>query len=324
MGYNIGEVTGSTGASGGVDDWTFDVDLSDPSVTVVTGDFNQVALDGTDQGEAAAGYSFSGLSSNAWGSLSYNTADGTFTFTIDRAAILASGSDQTVTFTVTGSDGLFFDTDTVILNLLICVARGTMIRCKGGQRPVEDIRPGDAVWTLDDGLQTVRWVGSRRLSGAELRAEPSLRPIRIRPGALGEGRPRRTLRVSPQHRLLLSDWRAEMLFGAPEVLAPAKGLVDDGAIMVDHAATEVEYFHLLFDRHQIIETEGALTESFHPGPWSLREIDRAAREELFRLFPELEADLEAYGEAARMALKPFEARLVGRLPADTPPRMVAA
>lgn len=314
MGYNISETTGFTGGgTANLSDWTMTVDLSDPGVTTVTGDFDQVTTGGTNQGEASGGYVFSALNTTAYGTLSYNTTDGTFTFTIDRSAVFQSGSDQTVTFTVTGSSGGSSDDDQVIINLLVCVARGTLIRTDRGRVPVEEVETGDMVWTLDDGPQPVRWIGSRRIGSDELRHDPSLRPIRIAPGALGDKRPRRPLTVSPQHRVLLRDWRAQLLFGESEMLVAAKGLINDRTIRADHEADEVEYFHLLFDTHQIIETDGALTESFHPGPWSVREIDGPARDELLRIFPELAADIDAYGPAVRMAPRTADVRLVGRL-----------
>ena len=41
MGLNISEVSGNSygSSTNGLDDWIFDVDLTDPSVTVVTGNF---------------------------------------------------------------------------------------------------------------------------------------------------------------------------------------------------------------------------------------------------------------------------------------------
>jgi hypothetical protein len=162
----------------------------------------------------------------------------------------------------------------------------------------------------------VRWIGCTRVSGADLRADPSLRPILIAAGAFGENRPARDLTVSPQHRILLDDWRAQLFFGAQEVLVPAKGLINDSTIRYDHEADGVEYFHVLFDRHEIMLTEGLWTESLHPGDYVLREIGGAAREELLRLFPQLTGD-EDLTETARMALRPWEGTL---LQASLPPR----
>jgi hypothetical protein len=308
MGYNISDVSGN--ATGGLDQWTFTADLTQPGVTTVSGDFNVVSIfGGFDQGDATGGYSFSALSTDAYGTLSYSTTTGTFTFFINRAAVMASGSDQVISFTITGTSGGNSDSDTVFIQLLICVLRGTLIRTPSGPVPVEELRPGDLVDTKDSGPQPVKWVGLRRVSPAELKADPSLRPIRIRAGALGHDLPVRDLGVSPQHRILLSDWRAELLFGAHEVLVPAKALIDDRAITVDHALQPIEYYHVLFDAHEIMFTEEAATESFHPGDYAMRELGDATRVELHKLFPEL-FEGDGIGETARLSLRPWEAEML--------------
>ncbi len=211
-----------------------------------------------------------------------------------------------VTGTLIGSQS---DTDSVTLNILICVMLGTLIGTPGGLVPVEDLQVGDLVLTVDGRAEAIRWIGSRRLTAGELLRDPSLRPVRIAAGAFGPDRPARDLSVSPQHRVLLSGWRAELFFGEETVLAPAKGLVDDRAVRIDREVDDVEYFHLLFDRHEIILTEGLPTESFYPGPHSLRELDTSARAELLRLFPQLEAD-EIALDPAGPGLRPWEARLL--------------
>lgn len=311
VGYNISEVSGNFMGTGiiDIDDWEATADLHDPSVTIVTGDFDQTSGGG---GDSPGGYVFSPLSTTDYGILTYNTTDGTFTFTIDRDAVKASGTDQSVTFTITGTSGSRTDTDTVTINILICVNRGTLIETEGGPSKVEDLGIGDFVKTLDSGLQPICWIGSRRISGYEIARDPSLRPIRITAGALGDETPSRDLLVSPQHRILLSDWRAEYYFAEQSVLAPAKGLLNDHSILIESNPGTVEYFHILFDNHQIIFTEGALSESFHPGPYSMREIDSDARCELLSLFPDLEDEKTGYGPAARLALKPKEALLFRR------------
>jgi hypothetical protein len=77
------------------------------------------------------------------------------------------------------------------------------------------------------------------------------------------------------------------MFGEEEVLVAAKDLVNECSIWIDSGG-EVEYIHVLFDRHQMIWSEGMLTESFLPGPQTLPGFDEDVRAELLGLFPELD------------------------------------
>lgn len=167
-----------------------------------------------------------------------------------------------------------------------CFVRGTMIACEGGDVAVEDLVVGDLVQTLDHGLRPIRWIGSRLLTTDELRRAEKLLPIRISAGALGNGCPSQDLYVSPQHRVLVRSAIAQRMFGADEVLIAARQLVMlDG---IDQVATDqVEYFHLLFDEHEILLSNGAATESLYTGPEALHSIGNAARQEIFSLFPNL-------------------------------------
>lgn len=308
MGYNISDVGGE--AINGVDQWEATLDLSSSSATTVSGDFDVVSIiNGNNLGDATDGYVFSGLSDPSLATLTFDTTTGEYTFTVDWTAVIATGSDQVVSFTVTGTSGGNSDTDTVSVNLLICVVRGTRIETRKGQVKVEDLAVGDMVRTLDGAYQPIRWVGSRKVTRAELKADKSLRPVRIKAGTMGDGMPRRDLRVSPQHRLLLNDWRAQLLFGEEQVLVAAKSLTNDSSIRVDTQDQPVEYFHVLFDDHQIMFTEGLATESFHPGRYVMDALSRAVREELLALFPNLECDT-GYGKLARLSLKPWEANVL--------------
>lgn len=162
-----------------------------------------------------------------------------------------------------------------------CFTPGTLIDTASGPRPVETLLPGDLVRTRDNGLQPLRWTGRLRLSAADLLAHPRHLPVRIRAGALGPGLPARPLTLSPQHRLLIGGWRAEILFGEVEVLVPALALVGEMAARAADLPGGVVYLHLLFDRHEIIRAEGAEVESLLP--------DWAARQDLP---PALRAELE--------------------------------
>lgn len=202
-----------------------------------------------------------------------------------------------------GPDGAYSQ-DVVLTaenGVIICFARGSMIRTDCGELPVEALDAGDMVQTRDHGAQPVRWIGSRRVAG-----RGSFAPIRIKAGAL---RNDRDLVVSPQHRMLLDGWKAELLFGESEVLAAATHLVNDRSILREEC-DEVEYFHILFDRHEIIYANGAPAESFMPGAQGMDSLAVAARDEILTLFPELSDDLFAFGPSARRNLKAFEARLL--------------
>ena len=307
MGYNLQDVSGNP--SGGPDNWAFTLDLSNPAATSVTGDFSMTSvLFGTR--EATDGYGYAVTQGGGFGTLSGNTSTGAYTFTVDRSAVFASGDNQVVQFNVTGTDNGNTFTDVVTVNILICLSRGTCVDTERGAVPVEALRLDDMVLTHDGPPQPLRWIGSRRLAAAELAAKPHLRPIVIRRGAFGPDMPRRDLSVSPNHRIVLSDWRAALLFGEQEVLVPAKTLVNDRSILCDHGGRAVEYFHLLFDEHQVIYTEGLPTESFHPGSYTLGALDSERRAELAQLFPELAADDGGYGQTARTALRNWEARVL--------------
>jgi hypothetical protein len=67
---------------------------------------------------------------------------------------------------------------------------------------------------------------------------------------------------------------------------------------------------MLFDSHEMVFAEGAVSESFHPGQMGLSAIDAPAREELFALFPELRSNPNGYGDTARICLRAHEAQLL--------------
>jgi hypothetical protein len=132
-------------------------------------------------------------------------------------------------------------------------------------------------------------------------------PVRIQAGTFGQ---HRDLTVSPQHRVLVRDSMAELLFGEGEVLVAAKDLINDGTV-TRQPGGQVTYVHLMFDRHQVVWSEGLETESFLPGPQTTSLLEQDVVAEICTLFPELDPQSGAgYGPAARPALKAYEARLL--------------
>ncbi|GGH62422.1 2,3,4,5-tetrahydropyridine-2,6-carboxylate N-succinyltransferase [Frigidibacter albus] len=228
-------------------------------------------------------------------------ADMTLTFTADDDA-------GEVAFTYTISNGLGkSDIGLITIDTIPCFVAGTMILTPQGEVAVEALQPGDMVCTKDNGPQPLRWIGRRSVA-----AEGAFAPIRITAGTFGD---HRTLTVSPLHRILIRDRRAELLFGEAEVLVAARDLVDDARVRAMPGGS-VEYVHLLFDQHQVVFSEGLPTESFLPGPQLERSFEAEIVAEICTLFPELDpATGGGYSAAARRTLRRFEARLLQPLPA---------
>lgn len=189
----------------------------------------------------------------------------------------------------------------VVNTLGVCFVAGTNILTPNGEVPIETLQAGDLVSTLDHGDLPIRWIGSSRRQ-----AVGNMAPILIREGALGNTR---DLRVSPQHRMLIRGWMADLLFGESEVLVAAKHLVDDNKIIRVEGG-EVDYFHMLFDDHEIVFAEGSPSESFHPGSQGQKAMSEEQSREIFELFPELEGKFENYGSPARPILKSHEGRVL--------------
>ena len=222
-------------------------------------------------------------------------ADGTFTVTGD-------GDVENFNFTYTIDNGI--DTDVGFVNAtgVPCFVAGTMIATPDGERPAETLVAGDLILTQDDGPQPLRWIGTR-----EVEATGDFAPIHIRANTFGR---HRDLLVSPLHRVLIRDNLAELLFGEAEVLVAARDLVNDRSVR-RRAGGEVTYVHLLFDRHQVVFSEGLETESFLPGPQTTKSFEREVVDEICAIFPEIDPETgHGYSPAARRTLKRYEADLL--------------
>jgi serralysin len=196
-----------------------------------------------------------------------------------------------------------------IERIIRCFTPGTMILTDRGEVAVEDLVAGDLVVTRDHGLQPLRWIGRQHVSRGHLRFRPELLPVRIARGALGAAGPVRAMLVSPQHRLLISGARAELLFGEAEVLLPARHLVGVVDATVENPAEGVTYIHIMFDRHEIVRSDGLWSESFQPAERTLSAMDAAVRDEILAIFPGLAVDASGF-QAAYPSLRAYESRVL--------------
>ncbi len=194
--------------------------------------------------------------------------------------------------------------------LIPCFCPGTYITTARGDVAVETLRMGDQIVTHDNGLQPLRWVSETVLPVHRLRTEPALRPVRICAHSFGPGQPAHDLLVSPQHRILFRGWQSEVLFGEPEVIVPARALINGHSVQTVLPQEDTPYFHLLLDRHEVVFSNGLASESLHAGTLSKAALAPETREELFTLFPDLRCDDSGYGKTVRRATKVQEGRLL--------------
>lgn len=167
------------------------------------------------------------------------------------------------------------------LTELICVsfAAGTRITLPDGrQERIEALGPGQPVLTRDHGPQPVRWIGR-----ATLRAKGAFAPVVVRPGVLGNDA---ELIVSPHHRLFIYQRGSDRVGGVAEILVQAKHLVD-GDLIQRREGGFVDYFSLVFDRHEIVFAEGIAAESLMVNEATVAQLPPEIAEDLRHRFPGL-------------------------------------
>ncbi|MBF9044862.1 hypothetical protein HKCCE4037_16080 [Rhodobacterales bacterium HKCCE4037] len=141
------------------------------------------------------------------------------------------------------------------------LASGTMLLTRDGMMPVDWITLGDELWTQDNGWQPVRWRGLRQFG-----AGPDFdHPIQIRPDALGPGNPAEPLLVAPDQRLRLSGAPCELCFGTVEVLVRARDLLHWPGVSRVIRDPDYAYHLFLFDRHEVLMTDGTGLDSLFLG-----------------------------------------------------------
>ncbi|WP_170422648.1 Hint domain-containing protein [Ruegeria arenilitoris] len=234
---------------------------------------------------------------------------GVLTVELTPGAVIPPNTQLTVLIRATtgqpgaGNNALLSVTVDLPAGTVPCFVKGTLIETENGPCPVEDLSIGDKVHVSSGELLPILWIGEKTLSADALKRNPRLRPVCIKKGAIGEGLPDRDLYVSPQHRILLEGWRAELLFGEPRVFAAAIHLVNDNTIRQVRSNEPVTYFHVACNRHAILMSHGLPTESLFLGDMALLAFDREDVDELRTIFPELSGPASNWKQTRVRCLK---------------------
>ena len=183
---------------------------------------------------------------------SYDAATDTLTLTqngtsVDAISVtLAAGASADFTFGSIVLNGTTLD----YFENTICFAAGTHIATPAGEVPVERLAIGDHVLTSAGKAKPVRWIGH----GCHLISRPRIdgaSPVIVRAGALGDGSPRRDLRLTKGHSLYLDG-----------VLIPVEFLVNHRSILWDDRPQVIDFYHVELEDHDLLLAEGAPAESY--------------------------------------------------------------
>lgn len=182
-----------------------------------------------------------------------------------------------------GSDTIISDTPTPATPNL-CFANGTHILTPKGEVLVEDLRPGDLVLSADHGPVALCTILSETRSPAQVASTPALAPVVFEPGSLGPNQPKRQLRLSQQHRILMGGKVAQRMFGATEVLVPARALLGLPGVSLGTCPTPITYFHLVLENHEVLIAEGTASESLFLGEQAVKSLTQDEIAELELIF----------------------------------------
>ena len=122
----------------------------------------------------------------------------------------------------------------------------SLIMTLDGEGEVTDLRPGARIITRDSGAAVLRRVRRRRVVA---------RSVHVRAGSLGHNRPDHDAILAAGQPVLVRDWRALALFGAPQALMPAERLVDGEFVTLRDPAPMVLH-DLEFDTPHVLYVDG--------------------------------------------------------------------
>jgi len=147
--------------------------------------------------------------------------------------------------------------------VFVCFCAGTNILTPSGYRKIETLIRGDLVLTAQGVAKPILWIGQTDVSVDEMRQDPDRRPIRIKANSIQPGVPSSDLDVSAQHRIVVQNPYAALLFGDGSVMVRAKHLTGSIAETL-MPRSPVSFFHLLLNEHDMVVANDLETESFQP------------------------------------------------------------
>jgi hypothetical protein len=201
---------------------------------------------------------------------SYSFASNALTLTnaaTVHAALHIQGTFTTNDFHISSYGG----TGTMII---VCFAAGTHIATPVGEARIEDLAIGNLVRTHFGGPTAVQRICRRHVDCTRHPDPRAAWPVRVAAGSFGLGCPHRDLSLSPNHAVFVDG-----------SLIPIRYLIN-GTSIAQTPVDEITCYHLELAQHDLLLSEGLLTDSY------LDTGDRANfsdGHEPMRLFPDFAA-----------------------------------
>jgi len=126
------------------------------------------------------------------------------------------------------------------------LVEGSTVMTLAGPRPVQGLRPGDRIITR---------AGALVLRDIDVRTERHARLVRISASALGKECPDEDIVIAADQPILVRDWRAHALAGAPSAVIAA-GRLAVGEYLRAQARRDTRIFRLTFDQPAVIYAQG--------------------------------------------------------------------
>ena len=137
--------------------------------------------------------------------------------------------------------------------ITLCYLTGTNILTDTGEQRVENLRPGDRVFTRFNGFQEILWIGRQTYAPQFLSRAQS--PVRFEINSLGAHSPAQPLYVSPGHSMLLNGQ-----------LILAKNLVNGINVTQEKSQEIVDYYAIELAKHDCVLANHSWGETFADGP----------------------------------------------------------
>ncbi len=190
-----------------------------------------------------------------------------------------------------------------------CYAKGSRIRTPKGWVRIENLREGDLVVVEGKHSLPIIWIFDFKSQEGGVGG-----PICIPKNSFGPNLPMSDLIVSPNHLILLKNFKIDMPVHFKEMFVPAKFLVlpESKALFGTKArplyknsdVSGIHYFHFILPEHSVVEAENIWSESLNPGPVSRETLSKNKSFDLNAL--EKTSALEFSGLSARPIIRKSE------------------